>query len=157
MKPLLNCLYIFFLIICIPVNAQKNINLTSPDGNISFSFKLVNKTMNYNVAFKQKKLIDNSSLGLQFENDNFNSNLKIKKPVYRDTTEDYDLVVGKTSHVHTHYKEVTIPLEETATPFRKINFIVRIFNDGLAFRYQIPEQINFLSFTLLDELSLIHI
>jgi alpha-glucosidase len=151
MKLVSICLHTVFLIISIPVNAQKNINLTSPDGNISFSFKLVNKAMNYSVAFKQKKLIDNSSLGLQFENDNFGNNLKMSKPTYRDTLEDYDLVVGKTSHVHTHYKEVMIPLEEAVSPFRKINFIVRIFNDGLAFRYQIPEQRNFLSFTLLDE------
>lgn len=151
MNQLSNCLYAVFLIICIPVNAQKNIHLTSPDGNISFSFKLLNKTMSYSVAFKQKKLINNSSLGLQFENDNFDNNLKMGIPIYRDTSEDYDLVVGKTSHVHTRYKEVTIPLDEAVSPFRKINFIVRIFNDGLAFRYQIPEQKNFTSFTLLDE------
>jgi alpha-glucosidase len=151
MKLLSNCLYIVFLFIAIPINAQKNINLSSPDGNINFSFKLINKTMNYSVTFKQKKLIDNSSLGLEFDSDNFANNIKMSKPFYRDTSEDYDLVVGKTSHVHIRYKEVTIPLQEYLSPFRKINFIVRIFNDGLAFRYQIPEQKNFSSFTLLDE------
>ena len=151
MKSTLNCLYALLLVIYFPANAQKNIRLSSPDGNISFSFKLVNKTMNYSVAFKQKKLIDNSFLGLQFDSDNFANNIKIGKPLYRDTTEDYNLVVGKTSHVHTRYKEVTIPLQEYLSPFRKINFIVRIFNDGLAFRYQIPEQKNFSSFVLLDE------
>src|SRR5665213_2312696 len=130
MKPTLNCLYALLLVIYIPANAQKSIRLSSPDGNISFSFKLVNKTMNYSVAFKQKKLIDNSFLGLQFDSDNFANNIKIGKPLYRDTSEDYNLVVGKTSHVHTRYKEVTIPLQEYLSPFRKINFIVRIFNDG---------------------------
>jgi len=151
MKPTLNCLYALFLMIYIPVSAQKKISLTSPDGSISFSFKLVKNSMNYSVAFKQKILIDNSSLGLQFDSDNFANNIKMNKPLYRDTTENYDLVVGKTSHVHTHYKEVMIPLQEYLSPFRKINFIVRIFNDGLAFRYQIPEQKNFSSFILLDE------
>ena len=37
------------------------------------------------------------------------------------------------------------------TPFRKINLLVRVFDDGLAFRYEIPQQKNFTSFTLLDE------
>lgn len=134
-----------------PAIAQKKISITSPDGNLRFSFKLVNKSMMYSVAFKSKTIIDYSSLGLQFENDNFENNLKMNKPVFRDTTEDYDLVTGKTKHVHTHYKEVKIPLEESVAPFRKINFIVRIFNDGLAFRYVLPEQNNFTSFTLLDE------
>ena len=78
-------------------------------------------------------------------------NLAINKPVFRDTSEDYELVTGKTKQVHTHYKEVRIPLEETVAPFRKINLLVRVFDDGLAFRYEIPQQKRFTSFTLLDE------
>lgn len=151
MKRLLKCSCIIYLIIALPVIAQKKINLTSPDGHLRFSFKLVNKTMQYSVAFKGKTIIYYSSLGLQFENDNFDNNLRMNKPVYRDTSEDYELMVGKTKQVHTHYKEVKIPLEETVTPYKKINLLVRIFNDGLAFRYEFPEQKNFISFTLLNE------
>jgi alpha-glucosidase len=151
MKRLLKCSCIIYLIIALPVIAQKKINLTSPDGHLRFYFKLVNKTMMYSVVFKGSTIIDYSSLGLQFENDNFETNLTMNKPVYRDTSEDYELIVGKTKQVHTHYKEVAIPLEETVTPFRKINLLVRIFNDGLAFRYELPEQKNFTFFTLLNE------
>ncbi len=151
MKWLLKCSCIIYLIIALPVIAQKKINLTSPDGNLRFSFKLFNKTMMYSVAFKGKTIIDYSSLCLQFETDNFETNLTMNKPVYRDTSEDYELIVGKTKQVHTHYKEVKIPLEETVTPYRKINLLVRIFNDGLAFRYEFPEQKFFISFTLLNE------
>ena len=61
------------------------------------------------------------------------------------------LVTGKTKMVHSHYHEVTIPLEEIAVPFRKINFVVRAFNDGIAFRYEFPQQQNWSSFSLTDE------
>lgn len=133
------------------IAAQRKINLKSPDGNIQFSFNLAGKTMQYNVAYKSTSIIKNSALGLQFADDSFGKNLKAGKPSYRDTAEDYELIAGKTKQVHSHFKEVIIPLEEKAAPFRKINFIVRVFNDGLAFRYEFPKQKKFSSFTLLEE------
>jgi alpha-glucosidase len=151
MKRLAKFLGIIFLLFSSPVIAQRKISVNSPDGNIKFSFSLVNKTMKYIVAYKSKAIINNSTLGLQFANDNFEKNLKAGKPSFRDTTEDYELITGKTKQVHSHFREVKIPLEEIASPFRKINFVARIFNDGLAFRYEFPEQNNFSSFTLLEE------
>ena len=144
-------LCIIYIMIALPAPAQKKISLTSPDGNILFSFRLLNKTMEYSVTFRQKRIIDYSSLGLHFDDNNFNANLTINKPVIRDTSEDYELVTGKTRLVHTHYKEVIIPVKEMAAPFRKINLVVRVFNDGLAFRYEILQHRNFTSFTLTDE------
>ncbi|MEO8862685.1 MAG: glycoside hydrolase family 97 catalytic domain-containing protein, partial [Ginsengibacter sp.] len=151
MKRLSKLLWLLFLLSFSQVVAQKKVILNSPDGNIKFSFSLVNKVIKYSVAYKSKTLISNSSLGLQFANDSFEKNLKSGKPSFRDTTEDYELVTGKAKQVHSRFKEVKIPLEEIVSPFRKINFVVRIFDDGVAFRYEFPEQNNFSSFILLEE------
>jgi len=151
MKPSSHLICISYLVISLTASAQKNIRLTSPDNNIVFSFKFLNNKMMYCITLKGKTIVDYSSLSLKFNNGNFETNLKFNKPVFRDTTEDYELVVGKAKQIHSHYKEVTIPLEETLSPYRKINFIVRAFDDGLAFRYQIPQQKNWSNFTLLDE------
>src|SRR4051812_33765024 len=105
--------------------SAQNIKLTSPNGNIIFSFKLINKTPSYSVSFKGQTLVDNSILSLNFDNGNFEHNLRINKPVFKDTSEDYVLIVGKTKKVHSHYHEVVIPLEETVSPQRKINLVVR--------------------------------
>ena len=100
---------------------QKNIKLTSPNGNLIFNLRMINKSLTYDVIFKTKKLIENSIINLQFDDGELNKNIHSGRPVFRDTTEDYDLVVGKTSHVHTHYKEVTLPLESLSNG-KKINF-----------------------------------
>ena len=139
-----------FLLLCSPLVAQ-NIKLTSPNGNIVFNFKLQTNKATYAVTFKGKTIVDYSSLSLNFENGNFQNNLIINKPVYKDTSEDYELIVGKTKNVHSHYREVIIPLEETVAPKRKIDLVARAFDDGVAFRYEIPQQKNWTSFTLLDE------
>ncbi|MEP6846309.1 MAG: glycoside hydrolase family 97 protein, partial [Panacibacter sp.] len=139
------------LITATPLPAQKNIRVTSPDGNIVFSFKLVNKSPVYSVTYKNKTIIDYSSLSLEFDNGRFENNIRINKPAFRDTTEDYELLWGKTKNVHTQYHEALLPLEETVTPFRKINIVVKIFNDGLAFRYEFPQQQKWSAISLLQE------
>lgn len=143
---------VLLALICLMQNlhAQKTILVKSPDENIVFSFRLENKAPQYAVAFMGKTIVDYSSLSLVFDDGKFESNLKINRPVYQDTTEDYELVVGKTKLVQAHYKAVTIPLEETVAPFRKIDIEVKVFDDGLAFRYHFPQQ-DKTAFTLLEE------
>ena len=142
---------------CITINvaySQKNITLISPDGNIQYAFRLKDKRPVYNVFFKGKPIIENSSLSLHFlETGSFKNNLKIFTPVFREAIESYELVVGKAKSINHSFKEVIIPLGETKTPFRKINLVVRAFNDGLAFRFEFPEQKNWLSYSLTDENS----
>src|SRR5205085_329484 len=82
--------------------AQKNVKLASPNGNIIFYFKLINKAPAYSLSFKDKTLIENSALSLNFNNGNFENNVAISKPVFKDTSEDYELIVGKTKNVHSH-------------------------------------------------------
>ena len=139
------------IILSFSVAAQKKVNITSPNGNIHFSLKLQNGAVQYSVAFKKKLLISYSTLSLHFNNGSFKNNLSIGKPRFIDTTERYELVVGKASKVVAHYKAVTIPLVETIMPFRKINIVVKAFDDGVAFRYQMPEQEAWQQYELLDE------
>ncbi|MDQ6845450.1 MAG: glycoside hydrolase family 97 protein, partial [Bacteroidota bacterium] len=135
----------------VTVTGQKTVNLTSPDGSLKFTFSQSAKSIMYKIEYKGKEVIDYSTISLLFDDGLFYTNLQQGKPVYRDTTDNYELVVGKTKSVHAHYKEVIIPLEEKKTPFRKINFVVRAFNDGIAFRYEFLKQNHYSSYVLLDE------
>jgi alpha-glucosidase len=131
--------------------AQKNIRLSSPDGTIVFSFKLINQSAFYSVAYRGKTVIANSSLSLKFSDGDFAGNLRVLNPIFGEADEKYELVVGKTKTVSEHYMEVTIPLQQTVTPNRKINLTVKAFNDGIAFRYNFPDEQNKHSFILTDE------
>jgi alpha-glucosidase len=132
--------------------ARKNIRITSPAGDIVYSFGLIDGTAQYNIAYKGKPLIGNSELSLSFKDEpDFEKNLKMSAPVYRQGEETYSLIVGKTSQVDDHYRELTIPLEETISPFRKIMLIVRVFNEGVAFRYEFPLRKDRDSFILTEE------
>ncbi len=53
-------------------------------------------------------------------------------------TDDYDMPVGKASHVHSVSNQRVVSL--TAPDGRKVDICLRAFNDGVAFRYLFPEQ-----------------
>ncbi len=152
MKPSRIFLYGVAIFFSLHAPAQKYIKLSSPDGNLAFSFQLVNKSPQYSVSYKKKDLISNSSLSLAFEGaGEFRKNIKIDNPVITDKEEKYELVVGKTKSADDAYREAIIPLEETVAPFRHVNVVARVFNDGIAFRYEIPLQKEWTSYALTDE------
>jgi len=142
---------VLFVLISSGIYAQKNVKLSSPDGNIKFELKLFDKAPEYTVSYKGKAIIQNSPLIMEFEDGLWGSNLKINKPIHKTLKEDYELIVGKSKKVHSHCNEVVIPFEEKTKSGRKVNLAVRAFDDGLAFRYEFPEQEGRKSYTLYNE------
>lgn len=143
---------IFFLVIGnLSLFARKSVQLTSPNGKLKFSLTLEREHPVYDIQYQKQALVQNFPLSLVFDNGAFGEGLKMNKPVFSTKEETYELIVGKSKTVHSLSKEVVIPLEETTAPFRKINLVVRAFNDGIAFRYEFPEQPNWKSYVMYDE------
>ena len=143
---------IFFLVIGnLSLFARKSVQLTSPNGKLKFSLTLEREHPVYDIQYQKQALVQNSPLSLVFDNGAFGEGLKMNKPVFSTKEETYELIVGKSKTVHSLSKEVVIPLEETTAPFRKINLVVRAFNDGIAFRYEFPEQPNWKSYVMYHE------
>lgn len=141
----------FFILCAHSLYANKSVRLSSPNGKIKFSLVLDKNSPVYSVAFNKQTLIQDSPLTLTFDNGAFGENVKINKPVLSTKEETYELIVGKAKHIHSLSKEVIIPLEETVQPFRKINLVVRAFDDGIAFRYEFPKQKGWDSYIMYDE------
>lgn len=133
-------------------SAQKAITLSSPGNTITFSLRITKDNVLYNVAFKNTPVIENAGIGLSFlESGEFRRNLKTGPTRFRKGEEKYELVVGKNRFVHDYYNELLIPLEEGNFPYRKINLLVRAFDDGLAFRYEFPQQQGQAAITITEE------
>lgn len=133
------------------VSAQQNISVSSPDGKLKFLLKITPETVSYEVNYKKQLLVENSLLGFSFDNGEFGSNLKTGKVRRKSIDETYELVVGKVSSARNHCNEMIVPLQEKEAPGRLINLVVRAFNDGVAFRYEFPEQEGWYSYVMYDE------
>lgn len=133
------------------VSAQQNLSISSPDGKLKFSLKVTPENISYEVNYKKQPLVENSSLGFNFDSGEFGSNLKVGKVRRKSIDETYELVVGKVSTARNHCNEMVVPLQEKVSPGRLINLVVRAFNDGIAFRYEFPEQEGWNSYVMYDE------
>lgn len=153
MKYLVPYLLFCFTVISRSLISQSPVTLLSPNNSIAFHYKIDKSRFFYSVTYKNKPVVEYSPLSLHFADEEFKNNLILNKPILKDTTDEYDLLLGKTSHVKSRYKDVLLPLEQTTGLKRKINIRVRLFDDGVAFRYEMPLQPGWTNYTLIDENS----
>src|SRR5580698_1994940 len=94
--------------------SEKDIEVRSPDGGIRFLFRCMKGVPEYDLHYEGLSLIEHSRLSLNFgdlpRSYPFGAFLKPGAPVVTEGTDDYRLVVGKTSEVHDRYRQAVIPL-----------------------------------------------
>ena len=150
--------------------------LTSPDGNFKMDFKLNEKgAPTYHLIYKNQVIIKTSTLGLELQKEDANkktgfewkertdkeqldklTNLQNGFTIADTQTTSFDEiwtpVWGEESKIRNHYNELAVMLNQTATQ-RNILIRFRLFNDGLGFRYEFPQQKNLNYFIIKEEHS----
>jgi alpha-glucosidase len=117
--------------------------LDSPDKSLTITFSDTDGRARYAVARKGKPLLTPSPLGLALDKGGaLSTRLAITGAVRTSVDQTYDLVVGKTRTVRDHYNELTVDLAEAGPAGRKLRVIARAYDDGVAFRYVLPDQPN---------------
>ena len=152
--------FIKTIILCLLITAtatgyaQKKIHFSSPDKKIVFEFTTQKGQPAYAVIYNGLQLIKNSKLLLAFAGNEFlGKKTKAGKVVFKTGVEEYPLPLGKTSYVKENYSEALIPLQETTGAKMMVNLRVRLFNDGVGFRYELPAQNNMTAYILQEERS----
>lgn len=131
--------------------AQQRLSVASPDDKVRFTLNITPQAITYDVNYKKQPVITNSLLGFNFDSGEFGSNLKTGKVQRKKIDETYKLIIGKVNTARDYCNQIIIPLQEKAEPGRLVNLIVRAYNDGVAFRYEFPEQKNWSSYVMYDE------
>lgn len=133
-------------------NTEKEI--LSPDKRTRCLFILKNGEMFYRVERDGKILVDLSKLGfLVCGEKSFGDNLKLIRSQTKHCDEIVELLWGEDQFLRNHYYETIFYLSETKDPKRIITLRFRVFNDAVAFRYEIPPQPKFQRITIADELT----
>ena len=125
---------------------------TSPDGNVKLTFALneIGKPY-YKVSYKNKEVIKESFLGLELKNTtNFISDFSIKKTEKNTFDQTWEPVWGEESKIRNHCNELLVSLHQK-TSDRILNIRFRVYDDGVGFRYEFPQQKNLTYFTIVEE------
>jgi alpha-glucosidase len=108
--------------------------------------------MHYAVDFRGKWLMDESVLGLKIQGQPaLGPGMKQVHAVSGHVDESYSIPVGKTSSVRDHYNSARVDFEDPSG--RKLAMEVRAFDDGVAFRYIVPQQSSFANVRIEQELT----
>jgi hypothetical protein len=148
-------LFILSLLITFVSCAVESAGTSSPDENIKLDFGLSPEgEFFYTVEFKDKTVIDTSYIGFDFKG--IPSMKKgfigsAKKPV--EVNDTWEMPWGEQLEVVNHYNEIKIELQERDDLKRKVNVVFRVYNDGVGFRYEFPEQENLKEVFITNELT----
>ena len=133
-----------------PVLGQQ---ILSPNKNIVLTFSINEEGMpTYQVDYKNKAVIKTSALGFILKNDQFNlyHNFVVLKTDTSTFDETWKPVWGEESQIRNHYNQMVVTLNQTKSD-RQMIIKFRVFNDGVGFRYEFPQQNNLRHFVIEDE------
>lgn len=129
-------------------------DILSPNGHIRCHFVLKNGHLSYSVYKNDRLIIRPSKLGfLICGEEPFTDNFKIVREQKRKSEGTVELLWGEDRFIRNDYTESAFYLSENKEPKRIMTLRFRVFDNSVAFRYEIPPQPKFSQITIKDELT----
>ena len=123
----------------------------SPDGNIGVEFRVDGGVPVYNVSYKGRPVVNDSKLGLELKNaESLTGGFELVGSQTSTFDETWRPVWGEVSQIRNHYNEYVAQLRQPSTD-RMMNIRFRVYDDGVGFRYEFPQQKNLVYFTIKEE------
>ena len=154
--------FLITAMLALPMMAMAG-SIKSPNGNIELKFSVDNTGRPvYEMTYKGREVIKPSHLGLELAKDKHASkHLKetdlmdgftIAKEETSTFDETWKPVWGETATIRNHYNELAATLNQPATK-REILIRFRVYDDGIGFRYEFPQQQELIYFLIKEERS----
>lgn len=121
--------------------AAKGETVTSPDGNLSVTFSLTAQGVpTYQVDYKGIAVVKPSTLGIELNEENsLMDHFRVNKTSTSTFDETWKPVWGEEKEIRNHYNELFVEMEKPENG-RFMNLRFRVYNDGVGFRYEFPQQ-----------------
>ena len=129
-------------IVCFGINSWAQ-EIQSPSKKISVSFSLTSAGKpTYQVSYLNQKMVEESELGIALkDNTALDHGFSLIDQVTTKVNESWQPVLGEQATIQNVYNQTTYYLLQKETN-RKLNIIFRVYDEGVAFRYDIPKQSN---------------
>ncbi|MCJ7703654.1 MAG: glycoside hydrolase family 97 protein, partial [Anaerolineales bacterium] len=136
----------------LPTHATESV--TSPDGKIEVQFDLQEGVPSYQVLYQGEAVILPSRLGFEFkEAPALSHNLGLADQQRSSYDQVWTQPWGEVADIRENYNQLRVVLAETTPEPRELAIVFRVFDDGLGFRYEWPEQEFLSNFEITDELT----
>ena len=148
MRKFLSALAVLSTVVSVSAAELQN----SPDGNLSVSFDLNSKgTPVYSVSYKGKNVINPSKLGLELKTGkSLTDGFELERTTRSSFDETWTPVWGETKTIRNNYNEMAVRLTQKSEG-RAMIIRFRVYNDGVGFRYEWPEDSGMTYFVIKEE------
>ncbi|HJQ09409.1 MAG TPA: glycoside hydrolase family 97 protein [Gemmatimonadaceae bacterium] len=135
-------------------SAQDTLTVSSPDGRNKVGVAVHDGRLYYILSRDGRGLLMPSNLGFEFKNaPTLRDSLRITGSRRATHDETWTQPWGEVARVRDHHNELRVSVAETSAPQRRFDFVVRVFNDGIGFRYEFPAQPGLQDFVIMEELT----
>ncbi|SEL06548.1 Glycosyl-hydrolase 97 C-terminal, oligomerisation [Chitinophaga rupis] len=108
----------------------------------------------YALAYNGRLVIADSRQGFVLEQDSlFYKGFAITGTEKSSVNETWQPVWGEVSSIRDHYEQLTVHLKQQQAPGYLLDLVFRVFEDGMGFRYEFPQQPGLKYFIVKDELT----
>lgn len=139
-------------IICCSFQIGMAQQVQSPSKNISLDFSLTDQDQPvYQITYKGKTIVKPSKMGISLkEQTALTSNFSITKTEQKTVDEIWNPVLGEEASIRNHYNQATFYLTQKETN-QQLIIVFKVFDEGVAFRYEFPFQDRVNYFVISDE------
>lgn len=113
--------------------------LRSPNNQIEIKVS-VGEIITYSVNYKNEPILLPSPIRLKFsQSPDIGDDLTVKEEKHQTIDDTWQPVLKQHANIHNHCNELKLLLEEKSLLGRTFGITFRAYNEGIAFRYEIPE------------------
>lgn len=128
--------------------------VSSPDGKNVLTFRIEDGIPYYRLDREDETLIRKSRLGVELVGiKSLDRNFEINSSEISSFDETWEQPWGEKKLIRNHYNQLKVILRESTSPKRKMALVFRVFDDGIGFRYEWPEQESLTEFSIAKELT----
>ncbi len=120
--------------------AAAPLKLASPDGLLAAALTLDGGVPRLAVAYRGRPVLNPGRLGLDLAEGGSLRSLALVATRRASADRTYPLVSGKSSVARDRYRQLTLAFREGAGLHRRLEVVVRAYDEGVAFRYRVPAQ-----------------
>lgn len=143
------------LMLSLAVMEARAVEVASPDGLITYAVDLDEQGgPRYIIRYAEEMIVDESNLGLRFQNQvEFGRSLQQTNVERSSSDSVWEQPWGERRLIRDHYNELLVGYSSVDGPERHFNLRVRVYDDGVGFRYEVPQQDYFDAVSIVDELT----
>ena len=136
----------------VPQMPSDAVSLRSPDGRLELKFAVLAGVPEYSLDFAGQAVVLPSRLGYELvDQENLDGGFTLTGTAFNSLDETWEPVWGEEASIRNHYNELLVELKQEGGAVMQVRF--RLYDDGLGFRYEFPQENALTYFKVKEELT----